>query len=135
MKRLVNLLIVTIFFSGCSILGHMDELLTLKAVGDEQAAMDREVGQQKKKFALLVEATKKDSFLKDYSTKDKIRRRFGDPVFTRPETKDGQELELWLYRHGTKFSEGDKVYLYFNPTANLMSWEYVEAPKKEAESK
>ena len=135
MKRLLVILVLSIVLSGCSILGHLDELLTLKGVGDEQAAMDKEVQRQNKKFALLVDATQKESFLKDYPTQDQIKRRFGEPIFSRPQIKDGKDLELWLYRKATQYFDGDKIYLYFDGTGQLVSWEYVEAPPKKEESK
>ena len=91
--------------------------------------MDKQVERQNKKFAQLVEATKKDSFLKEYSTKDKIKRHFGEPIFSRPETKDGKDLELWLYRKATKYFDGDKIYLYFDSLGNLTRWEFLEAKK------
>ena len=118
---------VSVFaLSGCSALGHMDQLLTLKSFSDDQAAMDKDVARQNKRFEALTKASSQDSFLKQYPTKARIQKTFGDPIFVRPETKDGRDVELWLYRRATEYFNSDKIYLYFDPAGTLISREFVQ---------
>ena len=129
MKK-VSLWIIAVFFlSGCSAVSHLDELLTLKAVGNEQTQMDNQVERQNKLFKILVEAVQKETFPQNYPTKVKIVKKFGEPIFSRPEKKNDQDLELCLYRKATEYFDSDKVYLYFDSSGNLVSREYVQGQK------
>ena len=124
MRRLIFISLVVIALSGCSALSHLNELFALKAIGDEQKAMDREVEKQDKKFKLLIEEIQKGN-IKEYPNKKSVARRFGEPVLSEQVDKDGVLKELWIYRYSAKFFDSDKAYLYFDPSGNLINWQYV----------
>jgi hypothetical protein len=123
MKNALTIVVFALFLSGCNTLAHMDQLLVLKGIGDEQAAIDQDVAQENKRFDKLFAAAQKDNFIKDYPTKKKIVGTFGEPVFLRPETKNGQPLEFALYRRAKEFFNQDKVHLYFDEAGHLASYE------------
>ena len=118
--------------SGCAKLSHMDQLLTLKGLADEQSQMKKYVQEQDRKFDLMLNEVKAGT-LDDYSNERKVLRTFGEPVFKEHVSEDGQELELWLYRYATEFFGSDKVYLYFDKDGNLVKSEYIEGKNGESE--
>lgn len=113
---------------GCSQVSHVDELMALKAVADEQDQIGRQVKAQDRKFDLMV-AEARAGTLESYTDKTKIVRAFGEPIFIRPASGEGggEELESWLYRHATEYFKADKIYLYFDTDGNLVRSEYLEA--------
>lgn len=128
-------MVSALFLCGCNALSHMDQLLTLKSIGDEQAAMDQDVSGQNKRFDKLFVSAQKESFIKDYPTKKKIISAFGEPVFSRPENKDGQTLEFLLYRRAMDFFNSDKVHLFFDGSGHLASYEVFKSQEKETTAK
>ena len=125
MKYLLFTIVWVFSLSGCAKLQHMDELLTLKRVADEQAAMAKQVEAQDKKFESLIEAVKKDR-IKKYDHEKSVKRAFGEPIFIRERERDNQQLSEWFYRHSTEFFGSDKVYLYFDAEQKLVDYRYVE---------
>lgn len=111
--------------SGCAKIQHMDQLLTLKSLADEQTQLNKYTEGQDKKFELLLVEVKAGT-LKRYPTKKQILRAFGDPVYARGVLKDGRALESALYRHSTNFFGAEKIYLYFDADGNLVQSEHVE---------
>ena len=67
--RLIILFMVIIFSGGCAKLAHLDQLLTLKAVSEEQGSMDAYVEKQDKKFRALLQAVQ-DKSIEHYSRKE-----------------------------------------------------------------
>lgn len=121
--------LVFILLCGCAKVQHMDQLLTLKAVSDEQAAMSKEVEAVNKKFDELVSIVKSGE-ISQYKTQRSVRKKFGDPILIDQQDKDGSALQVWLYRYATKFFGSDKVYLYFDTEGNLKNWDYVQAKEE-----
>jgi hypothetical protein len=111
--------------SGCAKLRHMDQLLTLKGLADEQAQLKKYTEGQDKKFESLL-AEMEAGTLDRYATKKKILRAFGDPVYSRAVLKDGRALESVLYRRPTNFFGAEKIYLYFDADGALVQSEHVE---------
>lgn len=123
MKRGIFLFVGLIYLTGCAKLQHLDQLLTLKDLSEEQDKLGRHIEQQDQKFELLVQAVKANQ-LERYPGKRHILKRFGEPVYSRPIERNGQALELWLYRYSTQFFDSEKVYLYFDSSDRLVDWEY-----------
>lgn len=126
MLKLLLILCVAVFCGGCAKLEHLQELLTLKDMSDEQDRLDRYVKEQDKKFEELIAAVKSES-IKNYSNNKIILKAFGEPIMREKITQNGQEMESWLYRYAKIYFGSEKVYLQFNPSGELVSWEYVPA--------
>lgn len=109
----------------------MPQLLTLKGYSDSQDRIKKDVEQQNKMFDELVQEIQDGEF--DYETAEQVFKRFGDPVYRREAEYEGQTLEQWLYRYAKDFS-GDKVYIYFNGTGQLVNFEYVKGQKTNGRS-
>jgi hypothetical protein len=127
MKRLIIVILGAIFITGCAKLSHLEQLLTLKGLSDEQARFNKLVEEQDKKFELLVETIHTDDMSR-YPNEKSILKKFGDPIYTKNTVRDGRELTFWLYRYATQYFGSEKVYLYFDPTGNLVEWEHLTKP-------
>ena len=113
-----------IFFStGCAKLQHLDQLLTLKAVSDEQAQMGKEIKRQDAKFERLVAAVKEGS-ISQYKDQKSVTAQFGPPIFTEKTEEGDRPLEVWVYRYAAQFFDSPKVYLYWDQSGNLIRWNY-----------
>src|SRR3989338_5043387 len=123
MHRVLVLIFIPLFFAGCAKLQHLDQLLTLKAVSDEQAKMGKEIERQDVRFESLVAAVKEGTISK-YKDQKNVTTQFGPPVFTEKIEEDGHSLEVWVYRYGARFFDSPKVYLYWNQSGELVRWEY-----------
>ena len=124
MKRIVIIFTVCLFLGGCAKVGHIDELLTLKDLANEQDQIGQYVEEQDRNFELMLKEAKAGT-LDDYSNKRNIQRAFGEPVYARNVAQDNQEIESWLYRYATKYFGVEKIYLYFDLDGNLVKSEYV----------
>ena len=122
-KGIIGLTAV-VLLSGCAKLAHMNELLTLKAVSDQQAALDSYVEKQDGKFKLLLAAVE-DRSIEKYKRKDAIVRKFGEPVFCENVEHKGEKAEFCLYRYTKKYFNSDKVYFYFDASGKLVDWEHI----------
>jgi len=112
-----------VVLSGCAKVQHLDQLLTLKGLADEQAMLGRYVEEQDQKFERMIEEVKAGT-LDQYLNKRKILRVFGDPIYIKHVSKNDQELESWLYRYSTEFFDSEKIYLYFDSDDNLVESQY-----------
>ena len=117
-------LTVAVILSGCAKLAHMNELLTLKAISDQQDAMGNYVEKQDNKFKLLLSAVE-DRSIEKYNRKTTIVRKFGDPVFCENVEHKGEQAEFCLYRYTKKYFNSDKVYFYFDAKGKLVDWEHI----------
>ena len=125
LKKTVIIIAGCLLLSGCAKVRHLDQLLTLKDLANEQTLLNAYVEEQDKNFKLMLEEAESGT-LDEYSNKRKVQRTFGDPVYARDVKEDGQELESWLYRYATEYFGGEKIYLYFDLDGNLVKSEYVE---------
>ena len=110
MKKIGILLFAIFVFSGCAKVKHLDQLLTLKGLADEQVVMNQYIEKQDQIFELMIEEAKAGT-LDQYLNKKRILRTFGDPIFVKHVKKDDQELESWLYRYPMEFFDSEKIYL------------------------
>ena len=110
---------------GCAKLAHLQELLTLKELSDEQDRLAEFVDKRDKKFEELLAAVKNQS-IDQYQDKKSILKRFGEPVLSRPVQEENHSLDEWLYRYTTQFIDSPKVYFYFDPEGKLKEWQYIK---------
>ena len=115
-----------LIFTGCAKLQHLDQLLVLKDMSDEQTRLQKYIEQQDKKFEKLLKAVEGRTLAKNVRDQS-IVRMYGEPLGKREIEKDGQKLERWNYRYQMKYFESEKVYLYFNEEKRLVGWERVAA--------
>lgn len=117
------LLFILFFLTGCAKLAHLDQLLTLKGLSDEQAQMGQEIERQDAKFERLVAAVEEGSIVK-YKSQKSVSAQFGPPVYIEKDEEDGRPLEVWVYRYAAKFFDSPKVYLYWDQSGKLIRWNY-----------
>ena len=115
--------VLVIFASGCAKLAHLDQLLTLKGLSDEQTQMGKEIERQDARFDNLVAAVQEGSISK-YKDQKSVTGQFGSPIFTEKIEEDGRSLEVWAYRYAAQFFDSPKVYLYWDQAGQLVRWEY-----------
>ena len=116
--------------TGCAKLAHMNELLTLKAMSDEQALNDKIVKEYDARFSALVLAQKNNQLAQE--TKKTILNKFTKPIYTETVTLKGREIDRWIYRRYVKYFNSDQVYLYFDADGQLIKSEYIPPPEKES---
>lgn len=124
MRKIIMIVLGCAAISGCAKVSHMDQLLTLKGMADEQAGLNRYVEEQNANFDRLL-AEVKAGTLEQYGNKREIRRIFGEPIFARSDAESEQKTETWLYRYATQYFGADKVYLYFDSDGVLVRTEYI----------
>jgi len=120
--HLATLLTIIFLTSGCSTVGHMDELLRLKGYSKEKDRQENIVQRQNKNFENLTAAVSSKG-LKHFPDKKSILKGFGKPVFTYDVVKEGKNQDVWLYRYSTKFFGSDKIYLYFDQQGKLKDYD------------
>lgn len=108
-------LIYVIFFIQLAISGCGLEIATLKEYSKEQDAIKAQVENDLRRFNLLVNDIKEGKLTAGI-TKKKFFRLYGSPVV--------ETSEKLLYRHPVKFSETEKVYIYFDEQERLVKWDY-----------
>lgn len=111
-------------FSGCATL---DELLALKRLGSSQEQIARDIKREEKYFSKL-KADIRDQQLKPGLSQDEFLRAYGEPILSR-ESVDLPGGEVFLYRHPTRYFNSDKVYVYFDASGKMQSWEYIPYEK------
>lgn len=130
-NTLLVLSLLCLSTAGCAKIAHLDQLLTLKAMGDEGDKQEKLVTKQDKEFKELLTAVESDQ-ITTYKNKKQVRRAFGDPIYTKTAPYEGVEREVWMYRYAVKFFDSDKVYIYFDEQGNTLHWEVIhpEAAKE-----
>jgi len=116
---------MTAILSGCAKISHLDQLLTLKGLADEQVQMGKQIDEQDQKFEMML-SEMKEGTIDQYLNKRKIVREFGEPIYIKIVKRDDQQMEIWLYRYATKFFGSEKIYLTFDSDDNLVKSEYME---------
>ena len=129
MNKILFILGSVIFLSGCSKVSHLQELLTMKSLSDNQALQEKYIEKQDEKFKELIEAIKNNR-LEEYPNKESFLKIFGEPIFSKEVKRQEQDLDEWLYRYSAKLFGSEKVYVYFDKPGKLISWRYLEEPKK-----
>lgn len=118
-----------IFLSGCAILEHKDQLLTLKRLGDDQARQEQFLKLQESKFKLLL-LDINGGLLKKGTNRKQILSRYGEPISIKEIKDDPVISEQFAYRHPEQFFGSEKVYLLFDKNQILVEWLYQPAPKE-----
>lgn len=116
--------ILVIFAGGCAKLQHLDQLLTLKALSDEQTQMGKEIKRQDLKFEQLIAAVQ-DGSIDRYKTQKSISGEFGPPIFTKKTEEVSGPVDIWIYRYSAEFFDSPKVYLYWTQSGELLRWEFA----------
>lgn len=116
-------MIIIFFTVGCAKLQHLDQLLTLKGLSDEQTRMGKEIERQDARFERLV-ATVEEGSIAKYKSRKSVTGQFGPPIFTEKVEEDGRPIDVWVYRYAAKFFDSPKVYLYWDQSGQLVRWEY-----------
>ena len=128
-RKIILVYCFLIFISGCAILEHKDQLLTLKSLGDDQDRQKKFIERQEKNFKLLLSDIEKGA-LKKGTTRRQILSRFGEPISIKEIGDDPMFLEQFTYRHPEQFFGSEKVYLFFDKNQALAEWLYEPAPKE-----
>ena len=123
------LIFILSFSAGCAKLQHLDQLLTLKAVSDEQTQMGKEIERQDARFERLIAAVEEGS-ISEYKDQKSVAGQFGPPIFTENVQEDGRPLDVWVYRYAARFFDSPKVYLYWDRSGQLVRWEFTPTPKR-----
>jgi hypothetical protein len=111
---------------GCAKIAHLNELLVMKALSDNQTIQERYIVEQDKKFEKLLEVVK-DNRLQEFPDQKSFLKNFGEPLFSKVIKKEGKDLEEWMYRYSARLFHSEKVYLYFDPSGKLVSFKHVKA--------
>ena len=120
--------------SGCAKISHLDQLLTMKSLSDDQTQQQKYVKDRYKKFKALLAAVESGN-IKNYPDKKKFLKTFGEPIYTETIDRDKEKLEQLMYRYSTQLSGSEKVYVFFNTEGKLTDWKYFPPTPTKAESK
>ncbi len=129
MHRPIALAVVVFLLSGCYSIRHLDELLFLNKLSEEQKGLDDIVEFQIGQFKMIKEEYESNQ-LERYNNQKKIKDKFGAPVLIQEAKRNDQMLQLWIYRHPTEFFDTDKLSLYFDKNGELVLKEF-DAKKTE----
>lgn len=113
--------LLPVLLIGCAKLAHLNELLTLKSLADEQKTVSRDVEAGNVHFDMLL-AMVQSGDISRYKNKEDIVTHFGAPILRRERTSDSVKIEEWVYRYQTQFFNSPKVYLQFDESQALIKW-------------
>lgn len=130
MDRKLIVLVGLIVLSGCAKLAHLQELLTLKTLSDNQTLQKKYIEEQNKKFQAILDVVNGNG-LNDYPDKKSCRTAFGEPIFVKKVEKEGEKMEQWLYRPAREFFGAEKVYLYFDEAGALRGFKHTKPGKNQ----
>ena len=119
--RYVFLILFFLGQAGCAKVAHMQELLTLKSLSDNQAQQEKYVESQDKKFGQLLEAVKANR-ISQYPNQKSILNAFGEPILRK---KKADNTEQWVYRYSAKLFNSEKVCVYFDREGKLTRFEHI----------
>ncbi len=125
MRQGIVLVLMLMMVSGCAKAKYLKQLLILKGLADEQTEMAHYVEAKDQTFQLML-AEMEAGRIEDYSSKTKVLRTFGNPIFIKQVEESTELMESWLYRYSTDFFGSDKIYLYFDEDETLVDWKYVK---------
>jgi hypothetical protein len=126
LKKII-LLVFCFCFIGCAA-RHVSEIRTLQALGANAQEQQRYTKEKNKKFEELL-AVIQSNQMSSYTTQQDFLKAFGAPIFEK--NIDQQEAaQMWLYRYCEKMQGSEKVYLYFDASGKLLTWEHKPAEAK-----
>lgn len=115
--RTLLLLCLCAAASGCG-----RPLMALKALGENQGSMQRQVSRQEVKFDLLASDIKNGKIARGMP-RERFINTYGEPVL---EDRYEGGLRL-LYRYPLEFFNTGKIYVYFDKDGLLSDWSQKEA--------
>ncbi|MCF7870941.1 MAG: hypothetical protein K9L77_02710 [Candidatus Omnitrophica bacterium] len=121
-KLLFAFIVSTTILGGCAFFSKLPQLLTLKRVSSSQKQMERCV-EKKKKYLKKLKKDIDENKLEKGITYRRFIKLYGEPVLEKDSGKKNIKKVL-LYRHPTEYFNTDKVYIYFDLSDKLVSWEY-----------
>jgi len=120
--RLTIGVLLLFILCGCSKLGNLDKLLTLKELAEYQEATDAHVLTREQVFLSLLEDV--DSGAVDQlQTQHQVLSRYGDPIFVERTVYHGQQANVWMYRLPVKFIGSDQVFFYFDLNDQVIAYD------------
>jgi hypothetical protein len=125
MKSIFYFVLVSLVFSGCTILGNLDEISTLSDYSSDKDAQHRLVKSINARYDALVAAIDK-GLIGDHKDEASFVQGFGEPIFKK-NLSGG--MQRWLYRYAVYKYAKTKVYVYFDATGHMIKWEKLPCPK------
>jgi hypothetical protein len=125
--RKSGILILIFLTAGCmqlQMLPYLDQALTLQALGREKDEQNKFAKNVDAKFEKLLAAIDSGE-IKQYKTQKDIIRTFGPPILAHDDQIDGKPVKRVLYRYAIQSQGPKKVYLYYDPSGQLMKWERI----------
>lgn len=120
--------------SGCALFTNTQEILALKRVADEQAAMGKYVEKRDARFEELS-AEVNSGTISQYPDQQAIEKKYGPPVFNIDDSQGRKGVEEWIYRYEARLMGSPRVHLWFDPDKSLIEWRIIpEQPKKTKEN-
>lgn len=119
MRKLSILFILPFIFLGCAKLAHMDELLTLQSLSDNQDAQKRYLEKEEQKFQNLLADVREEKLYTGQS-KFNIISTYGKPILVSEVKDDPLIKEELMYRHPGQLFGSEKVFLYFDQRHRLV---------------
>lgn len=118
MERILIILCVAVIFSGCAKLQHLDQLLTLKSVADEQGRMDKFVTDYDGRVEQLFREIKQGN-IKKYN-KTSILKSFHEAIEEKTLERDGKKVEIWMYRYSVKYFDSPRAEITFDDKGEII---------------
>lgn len=112
--------------SGCLHFPSANQIGLVINYRDNQSLIEDKVKEQSRQFKHIF-ADVKRNFLRPGFSKKQMLNKYGDPVVSFSGADESDIRETWLYREPLKYSNVDRVYLYFGKDDKLLSWEYKPA--------
>ena len=104
---------------------------SLMTLSKDRGAMEADYKKETKNYEAVREAIDKGALTKGMSG-DEVSKKYGDAIMILSEADGGKTR--WVYKlAAVNYFSGSKVYLFFNSTGELESWETVD-PKETSNS-
>jgi len=112
-------LFLLVFFAGCAKVQHMDELLALQSLSDNQDAQKRFLQREEEKFQNLLKDIKQEKLFVGLS-KSGVISSYGTPILTSQVKDDPVIKDELMYRHPGQLFGSEKAFLYFDGNQKLV---------------
>ncbi len=109
---------IFLFFSGCSVARHADQIQTLQDLGRSQKEIDVYVREKTRKYTALKKDIVNERIDKGLS-RELVIKKYGEPTFIQKTEEGGEE---YTYRHPAEYFSDNSVRLYFGTKGRLVSW-------------
>jgi len=123
-----SLSLAVIFISGCAYLTHLDEVIFLKGLENNQKQMQAELAKEEKLYNKL-KADIDNRRLKKLTQKRTIIHLYGEAVLCKPAEGANSFKESCIYRKPTGGMFGEIILLNLDAQDRLYSWEIQDSGK------